>query len=82
MGFNTLESQTQIIPIMTGDPQTAVDMACDLIDEGLFIQAIRPPTVPEGSSRLRITVMATHTVDDLKQALEILEKTGRKFRII
>jgi 8-amino-7-oxononanoate synthase len=82
MGFNTLESQTQIIPIMIGDPQTTVDMAGSLLDEGIFIQAIRPPTVPEGSSRLRITVMATHTMDDLKQALAILEKTGRKFRII
>lgn len=82
MGFNTLESETQIIPIMIGPPETAVAMARYLFDENIFIQAIRPPTVPEGSSRLRITVTATHTVEDLKQALDVLEKAGKRFRVI
>ena len=82
MGFNTLESETQIIPIMIGPPETAVAMARYLFDENIFIQAIRPPTVPEGSSRLRITVTATHTVEDLKQALDVLEKAGTRFRVI
>jgi 8-amino-7-oxononanoate synthase len=82
MGFNTLESETQIIPIMIGPPETAVAMARYLFDENIFIQAIRPPTVPEGSSRLRITVTATHTVEDLKQALVFLEKAGKRFGFI
>ncbi len=82
LGFNTLESETQIIPIMMGSSVTALDFARHLFDKGLFIQAIRPPAVPEGSARLRLTVMATHTMEDIKQALAILEKAGKRFRII
>lgn len=82
LGFNTLSSQTQIIPVMIGDPATAVAMTKYLFDNGLFIQAIRPPTVPEGSSRLRITLMATHTQEDIEKALGILEHAGKKFGII
>jgi glycine C-acetyltransferase/8-amino-7-oxononanoate synthase len=82
LGFNTLDSSTQIIPLLIGGPEKAVAMARSLFDEGIFIQAIRPPTVPQGSSRLRITVMATHTRQDLTRALEAIEKTGRKLNII
>jgi 8-amino-7-oxononanoate synthase len=82
LGFNTLESETQIMPVMIGSPSDTVNMAKELFDKGLFIQAIRPPTVPESSSRLRLTVMATHKKCDLKKALSVLEKTGKKFGII
>ncbi len=82
LGFNTLESETQIMPVMIGSPADTVNMAKELFDKGLFIQAIRPPTVPENSSRLRLTVMATHEKSDLEKALSILEKTGKKFGII
>jgi len=82
LGFNTLESETQIMPVMVGSPADTVNMAKELFDKGLFIQAIRPPAVPENSSRLRLTVMATHEKSDLEKALSILEKTGKKFGII
>jgi len=82
LGFNTLDSRTQIIPLLIGGPEKAVAMARSLFEEGIFIQAIRPPTVPQGSSHLRITVMATHTRQDLTRALEAIEKTGRKLEII
>lgn len=82
LGFNTLASETQIIPIMMGDSATAVKASRYLFEAGLFVQPIRPPTVPEGSSRLRLTVMATHTKDDIGQALAILESAGKRFRII
>jgi 8-amino-7-oxononanoate synthase len=82
LGFNTLDSRTQIIPLLIGDPGKAVTMAGRLFEKGLFIQAIRPPTVPQGSSRLRITVMADHTRQDLAWALDILAKTGRELNII
>ena len=81
-GFNTLESETPIIPIITGRSETAVAMAEFLFDHGIFIQAIRPPTVPRGAARLRLTVMATHTMDDLNMALEAIVKAGKHFRII
>ena len=53
-----------------------------LMEEGLFIQAIRPPTVPEGSARLRITLMATHAKNDLARALEILGRAGKRYNLI
>lgn len=81
-GFNTLDSETPIIPILVGDARLAVSISESLFHEGLFIQAIRPPTVPEGSSRLRITVSAVHTQEDLRWALEVLERVGKKHRLI
>lgn len=67
-GFETPGS-TQIIPVIVGEADKAVRASARLLEAGVFIQAIRPPTVPEGSSRLRITAMATHTKDDLDLAL-------------
>jgi 8-amino-7-oxononanoate synthase len=81
-GFNTLDSSTQIIPVLIGEPEKAVVMAHRLFEKGIFIQAIRPPAVPQGSSRLRITVMATHIRQDLAWALEVLCKTGKEMGII
>ncbi len=72
-GFDTLKSETQIIPILIGEPENAVRISRDLLDKGIFTQAIRPPTVPEGTSRLRITLMANHSWDDLKYALEVIK---------
>jgi 7-keto-8-aminopelargonate synthetase-like enzyme len=80
--FSTHDSATPIIPIVVGDASLAVDISEGLFQEGLFIQAIRPPTVPEGSSRLRITVSAAHTKEDLSWALDILEKVGKRHKII
>jgi 8-amino-7-oxononanoate synthase len=82
LGFNTLDSCTHIMPVLTGAPDKAVAMARRLFEEGIFIQAIRPPTVPRGSSRLRITVMATHEGRDLEWALAMLGKTGKELGII
>jgi 8-amino-7-oxononanoate synthase len=81
-GFNTLDSSTHIIPILIGAPDAAVAMADRLFTEGIFIQAIRPPTVPAGASRLRMTVMATHSRDDLAWALEVIGAAGKELDII
>ncbi|MEK6714364.1 MAG: 8-amino-7-oxononanoate synthase, partial [Nitrospirota bacterium] len=66
MGFNTLSSsrrepngQTPIIPIVVGGPAVAVEFSRRLLEEGIFVSAIRPPTVPQNTARLRLTVMAT-----------------------
>ncbi len=61
-----------IVPFVCGDEQRALDAAAALLDEGLLVPAIRPPTVPAGTSRLRVTVSAAHTdaqVDHLLRAL-------------
>jgi len=68
-GFDTLGSETQIIPIYVGDTQKTMDFSRALLDEGVFVQGIRPPTVPVGSSRLRCTLMATHARSDLQWAV-------------
>ena len=47
------------------------------LEKGVFAQAIRPPTVPEGTSRLRLTVMATHTEEDLRSAAGVLAEAGQ-----
>lgn len=72
IGFNTLDSETQIIPVVVGDAERAVLLARGLLAKGVFVQAMRPPTVPQGSSRLRISLTAAHTEEDLKFALDAL----------
>ncbi len=61
-------SQTHIIPLVVGDPKQAVAATEGALAEGVFAQAIRPPTVPEGTSRLRLAVMASHTKSELRAA--------------
>ncbi len=62
-----------IFPWIVGDAKAAVDLSQKLREAGLWVQAIRPPTVPEGSSRLRITVMAEHTEEDIKRLAELIQ---------
>ncbi len=82
LGFDTLESQTPIIPILTREPKITMEFSKRLYEYGIFVQGIRPPTVPEGKARLRITVMATHKRGDLEKALDLLKKVGRELGII
>jgi glycine C-acetyltransferase/8-amino-7-oxononanoate synthase len=67
-GLATGESSTQVIPLVVGDADDAVRVCERALDKGIFAQAIRPPTVPEGSSRLRLAVMASHTRAELQDA--------------
>ena len=69
LGYTLLPSETQILPVVLGMPQQATSVAEALLAEGVFAPAIRPPAVPEGTSRLRVTVMATHTEAEIEQAI-------------
>lgn len=82
LGFNIMGSETPIIPIFIGSIEKALKMAERLFEEGIYIPAIRPPTVPEDSCRLRLTVMATHTKEELDIALKAFEKIGKRLNII
>lgn len=73
-GLDTLGSSTHIIPVLVGDPASTMEMSKKLLKQGVFIQGIRPPTVPKGTSRLRISVTATHTKDDLDIALRAISE--------
>jgi 8-amino-7-oxononanoate synthase len=81
VGYPIPEAETPIIPLVFRDPSVTMEMAQSLLDEGVYVQGIRPPTVPEGTSRLRITLMATHTKEQLDFSLSAFEKIGRKWII-
>jgi glycine C-acetyltransferase/8-amino-7-oxononanoate synthase len=69
-------STTQIVPLVVGDAHQAMKM-CELaLEAGVFAQAIRPPTVPDGTSRLRLAVMATHTREELREAARVLGRAA------
>jgi 8-amino-7-oxononanoate synthase len=76
LGLELLDSETPIQPIVLGDAQTAVKLSNALEDLGILITAIRPPTVPANTSRLRVTFTAEHTDDDLNRLLSALEQTA------
>ncbi|MCK5014056.1 MAG: 8-amino-7-oxononanoate synthase [Candidatus Omnitrophica bacterium] len=82
MGFDTMDSQAPIIPILLKDSNTALEVSRRLFEEGIFITAIRPPTVPQNTARLRLTVMATHTQRDLDFALQQFKKIGKELCLI
>ncbi len=71
-GLEIMDSETPIQPLQCGDETTTMAMSAALEREGFLVNAIRPPTVPEGKSRLRVTLSALHTteqIDTLVQAL-------------
>lgn len=79
MGFDLAPSQTQIMPLHIGDAQQTVAISEYLYARGIYLYGIRPPTVPEGQSRLRLSVMATHTEDDMAQLFDALAAARRAF---
>jgi 8-amino-7-oxononanoate synthase len=72
LGLRLAPSQTPIQPVITGDARSALDAASRLFDAGLWVTPIRPPTVPAGSSRLRVTLSAAHREDDVDRLLAAL----------
>ena len=77
-GLEAGGSETQIVPVPVGDAGTAMDLCERLLERGVFAQGIRPPTVPEGSSRLRFTVMSTHRREELERAAKLVGSAARE----
>jgi 8-amino-7-oxononanoate synthase len=71
-GLEPIGADTQIVPLVVGEAQAAMDVCERLLIDGVFAQAIRPPTVPPGTCRLRLTAMATHRVEDLERAAHLI----------
>jgi len=71
-GWNTGKSASQIIPLIVGQPDRASRLAAALLDHGLFVPAIRPPTVPKGEACLRISLTAGHTDEIIGMLLKTL----------
>ena len=80
-GFAVAESESQILPLVIGDAKKCMALSERLLEKGVFVQGIRPPTVPEGTSRLRVTAMATHTHAQLHRALKTFAEVKSEFQI-
>ena len=73
-----IESRTHILPLIVGQASSAVRAAEMALEEGVYAQAIRPPTVPAMSSRLRLAVMASHRTEELRRAAGVLVHAARE----
>jgi 8-amino-7-oxononanoate synthase len=82
LGFCVGSSETPIIPLIVKDADKAVAASSMLLEEGIYLPAIRPPTVPKGQARLRATLMATHSPEQIGYLIEKLEKVGCALGII
>lgn len=76
-GFAVAPGEMPIVPLLIGDPALAMRVCEAAIERGVFAQAIRPPTVPAGTSRLRVAVMSSHRRSELRQAAATLADAAR-----
>jgi 8-amino-7-oxononanoate synthase len=76
-GFPVAEDEMHIVPLIVGDERDALRLCQGAVERGVFAQAIRPPTVPDGTSRLRLTAMASHTADELRMAAGVFGEVAR-----
>jgi 8-amino-7-oxononanoate synthase len=79
LGFELGRSESPILPLIVGDAARCMALSSALLARGVFAQGIRPPTVPVGTSRLRITVMATHSDAQIDRALNVFEEVKRQW---
>ena len=82
MGFSLSPSASPIMPILVGNADTALSFAEHLFKEGVYAPAIRPPTVPDATSRIRVTVTSEHTSSHIDQALIAFQRAGESARLI
>jgi glycine C-acetyltransferase/8-amino-7-oxononanoate synthase len=81
-GLTTTASTTQIVPVCVGEAEPTMELCERALERGVFAQGIRPPTVPDGSSRLRFTVMATHEPEELRQAAHQVGEAAREIGLL
>ncbi|MFA4916720.1 MAG: 8-amino-7-oxononanoate synthase [Syntrophales bacterium] len=81
-GVNLPPGETPIIPVLLGNERKALNISRALLENGIYIPAIRPPTVPKGMARLRVTVSAAHLETELEKTAMLLIELSRKEGII
>lgn len=81
-GFTVYPGDSAIVPLLVGENEKAVEFSQKLKEAGISAVAIRPPTVPAGTSRLRFSIMATHTREELSWAVEQIVRVGQELRVI
>jgi 8-amino-7-oxononanoate synthase len=82
MGFDTMRTETAIVPVLCGADELAFSMVRDCQHEDIFVLPVVSPAVPEGLARLRATVTAVHTANDIDTALGVFERAGKRSGII
>ncbi|MHB0927095.1 MAG: aminotransferase class I/II-fold pyridoxal phosphate-dependent enzyme, partial [Gallionellaceae bacterium] len=75
--WKLMPSDTAIQPLLVGDNRAALALSEGLRERGIWVAAIRPPTVPQGTARLRITLSAAHSAEDVAQLIEALHELAR-----
>ncbi|PYP77402.1 MAG: glycine C-acetyltransferase [Gemmatimonadetes bacterium] len=81
-GFSPLPGETPIIPIIVGETSAAIRMSEMLLDEGVFVTGFGFPVVPQGEARVRCQISATHTREDLDEAVAAFVRVGRKLKLV
>lgn len=81
-GFEPLEGDTPIVPIIVGETSLAMQISDMMLDEGIFVTGFGYPVVPQGHARIRCQVSAAHTREDLDFAVESFKKVGRKLGLL
>jgi 7-keto-8-aminopelargonate synthetase-like enzyme len=69
LGYDVPEGSSQIIPVLIGSNERTMQLSGRLLEQGVFVQGIRPPTVPAGTARLRVTPMAVHRPEQIDRAI-------------
>ena len=82
LGYSLGQTRSQILPLIIGDAGQTMALAAALLERGIFAQGIRPPTVPVGTSRIRVTPMATHTRQDMQDAVEAFATAGKEVGVL
>ncbi len=82
LGFKVVEGHSAIIPILIGDDIKLRKMSAEIHEQGIFINSVFYPAVPRNSSRIRMSLMADHSQDDLDRTLAVLENVGKKYGVI
>ena len=82
MGWDTGGSATQIVPVIVGKESDTLELSRWLEENGLLISAIRPPTVPEGASRIRVSLSALHTRQHIDQLIDRMKKMANAASLI
>ena len=77
LGFQLTDTQSPILPVIVKSPERALAMSQALYEAGVYVPAIRPPTVPKHSSRLRLTVSSEHTPEQLEEVVRCIQKAGQ-----
>ena len=82
MGLDTAGSQTPVVPVVVGEDAAALAMVQRLDEEGVFVNCVLSPATPPGRALIRTSLMATHTREQLTQALEAIEKVARELSLL